>query len=739
MTDPTRGDVVDQQLAAIIGEKYLAYALSTIMSRSLPDVRDGLKPVHRRVLYAMRELGLASNTAPRKSAQVVGSVIGKYHPHGDTAVYDALVRLAQDFVTRYPLVDGQGNFGNVDGDGAAAMRYTECRLTAVAEAMLQGIDEDSVDFRPTYDGQGEEPIVLPCGFPNLLANGSTGIAVGMATAIPPHNAGELADALLMMIDNPDIGIEELVKTVPGPDFPTGGVLVESAEAILEAYRTGRGGFRLRARWETEKLAQGSYQIVVTEIPYQVQKSRLLERIAELLEDKKLPLLDDARDESSDMIRLVLIPKSRNVEAPVLMEHLFRLTDLENRVPLNMNVLDGGLAPRVMSLKEALRAFLDHRLEVLERRSRFRLAEIDRRIEVLDGFLIAYLNIDEVIRIIREEDEPKPVMMARFGLNDPQVEAILNMRLRALRRLEEIQIRGEHDKLTAERKSLDALLASAPRRWAAIGREIAEMKKKFGGDTALGRRRTSIGVAPVVTELSRAVAIEREPVTVLVSEKGWARAVGGHDVDLAAVKYKEGDRGRFVLKADTTDLVLVFATDGKAFTLEADKLPRGRGFGEPLRLMVDLGNDAEPLAVIRHRPGAKLLVAAGDSRGFVVSEDDIIARTRSGRQVLNLPAAVEAIACVPADGDHVAVIGDNRKLLVFPLSEMPEMARGRGVILQKHKDGNVTDVKVIRLAEGLSWRQGERTRTETDLRPWLGARATAGRMAPNGFPKSNRFT
>jgi topoisomerase-4 subunit A len=739
MTDPTRGDVVDQQLAAIIGEKYLAYALSTIMSRSLPDVRDGLKPVHRRVLYAMRELGLASNTPPRKSAQVVGSVIGKYHPHGDTAVYDALVRLAQDFATRYPLVDGQGNFGNIDGDGAAAMRYTECRLTAVAEAMLQGIDEDSVDFRPTYDGQGNEPIVLPGSFPNLLANGSTGIAVGMATAIPPHNAGELGDALLLMIDNPEITLNELVRAVPGPDFPTGGVIVEPRESILEAYRTGRGGFRVRARWEVEKLAQGSYQIIVTEIPYQVQKSRLIERIAELLEEKKLPLLDDVRDESSDAIRLVLMPKSRNVEALMLMEQLFRATDLENRIPLNLNVLDGGLAPRVMSLKETLRAFLDHRLEVLERRSRFRLAEIDRRIEVLDGFLIAYLNIDEVIRIIREEDEPKPVMMARFGLSDPQVEAILNMRLRALRRLEEIQIKGEHDKLTAERKSLDALLASPAKRWTAIAREIAEMKKRFGGDTKLGKRRSAIEAAPVVAELSRAVTIEREPVTVLVSEKGWARAIGGHDVDLAAVKYKEGDRGRFVLKADTTDLVVVFATDGKAFTLEVDKLPRGRGFGEPLRLMVDMGNDAEPLTVFRHRPGVRLLVAAGDSRGFVVTEDDIIARTRSGKQVLNLPAAVEALACVPAEGDHVAVVGDNRKLLVFPLSEMPEMARGRGVILQKHKDGDVTDVKVFRLADGLSWRQGERTRTESDLRPWLGARATAGRMVPNGFPKSNRFT
>ena len=738
MTDPTRGDIVDQQLAAILGEKYLAYALSTIMSRSLPDVRDGLKPVHRRVLYAMRELNLASTTPPRKSAQVVGSVIGKYHPHGDTAVYDALVRLAQDFSSRYPLVDGQGNFGNIDGDGAAAMRYTEARLTAVAEAMLAGLEDDAVDFRATYDGQENEPIVLPAAFPNLLANGSTGIAVGMATAIPPHNAGELADALLAMIENPAIEIEEIVKLVPGPDFPTGGVMVEPAEAILEAYKTGRGGFRVRARWEVEKGAQGAYNIVVTEIPYQVQKSRLIERIAELLNDKKLPLLDDVRDESSDDVRLVLVPKSRNVEAPQLMEQLFRATDLENRIPFNMNVLDGGLVPVVMGLKQALQAFLNHRLEVLERRSRHRLGEIDHRLEVLAGYLIAYLNIDEVIKIIREEDEPKPVMMARFGLTDVQSEAILNMRLRALRRLEEFQIKGEHDKLSAERTTLAALLSSEAKRWKAVAREVVDMKKKFGQETKLGARRTTIETAPVVAELPRHAAIEREPVTVLVSEKGWARAIGGHDIDLEAVKFKEGDKHRFAVKAETTDLLLVFSTDGKAFTIEADKLPRGRGFGEPLRLMIDLGNDAEALIVIRHQPGAKLLVAAGDSRGFVVAQDEIIARTRSGKQVLNMPASVEAVACVPVDGDHVAVIGDNRKLLLFPLSEMPEMARGRGVILQKHKNGGVTDVKVIRMAEGLSWKQGERTRTESDLRPWLGARASAGRMVPNGFPRNNRF-
>jgi topoisomerase-4 subunit A len=737
MTDPTRDDVVEQQLAAILGEKYLAYALSTIMARSLPDVRDGLKPVHRRVLYAMRGLGLASNTPPRKSAQVVGSVIGRYHPHGDTSVYDALVRLAQDFASRYPLVDGQGNFGNIDGDSPAAMRYTEAKLTPVAEAMLAAIDEDSVDFRPTYDGQETEPIVLPGSFPNLLANGSSGIAVGMATSIPPHNAGELCDALLRLIDEPEVDTAELVRIVPGPDFPTGGVLVEPPESVLEAYRTGRGGFRVRARWEIEKGALGSYQVIVTEIPYQVQKSRLIEKMAELFNDKKLPLLEDFRDESSDTIRLVLVPKSRNVDAALLMEQVFRATDLESRIPLNMNVLDGGLVPRVMGLKEALKAFLDHRHEVLERRSRFRLAEIDRRLEVLDGYLIAYLNIDEVIRIIREEDDPKPTLMARFGLNDIQAEAVLNLRLRALRRLEEIQIKGERDKLSAERGALDALLKSERRRWTAIGREIAETRKKFGGGK-LGDRRTLIGAAPVLAELPGAAAIDREPVTILVSEKGWVRAVGGHNVDLAAVKYKEGDRGRFVVKAETTDLLIVFATDGKAFTIEVDKLPRGRGFGEPLRLIVEMGNDAAPLVVFRHRPGAKLLVAAGDARGFVAPENDIVARTRTGRQVMNLPASVEVVACVPADGDHVATIGENRRLLVFPLAEMPEMARGRGVFLQKIKDGGLADAKVFTLAAGLSWKQGERTRTETDLRPWLGARAQPGRLAPTGFPKSNRF-
>ena len=737
MTDATQGDIVDQKLADILGEKYLAYALSTIMARSLPDVRDGLKPVHRRVLYAMRELGLHSNTPPRKSAQVVGSVIGKYHPHGDTAVYDALVRLAQDFATRYPLVDGQGNFGNIDGDGAAAMRYTECRLTAVAEALLEGIDEDSVDFRPTYDGQGNEPIVMPASFPNLLANGASGIAVGMATSIPPHNVGELADALTLLIAKPKSTVEDLVKLVPGPDFPTGGVLVEPADAILEAYRTGRGGFRVRARWEVEKAAQGTYQIIVTEIPYQVQKSRLIERIAELLNDRKLPLLEDLRDESAEDVRLVLVPKSRNVEAPILMEQLFKATDLETRVPLNMNVLDGGLVPRVMGLKDALRAFLDHRHEVLERRSRHRRAEIDRRMEVLDGYLIAYLNLDEVIRIIRESEEPKPIMMKRFKLTDAQAEAILNMRLRALRRLEEIEIRKEHDRLSAERKALDALLSSEARRWTAIGREIAEIKKRFGGDTKLGKRRTTISEAPAIVDLPRDAGIERETITVLVSEKGWVRAVGGHGVDLAAVKYKEGDHSRFVIETETTDRLIVFATDGKAFTIDADKLPRGRGFGEPLRLMVDLGNDSEPIAIFSYRPGAKLLVAAADSRGFLVPEDEVVAQTRAGRQVLNMPAGVEAVACVPAEGDHVAVIGDNRKLLVFPLAEVPEMARGRGVILQKHKDGGITDAKVFVLANGLSWRRGDQTRTETDLRSWLGARAQAGRLAPNGFPKSNR--
>jgi topoisomerase IV subunit A len=734
------GDIREAGLAEALGERYLAYALSTIMARSLPDVRDGLKPVHRRLLYAMRELRLDPASGFKKCARVVGDVIGKYHPHGEVAVYDALVRLAQEFAVRYPLVDGQGNFGNIDGDNAAAMRYTEARLTRVAELLLQGIDEDAVDFRATYDGEGHEPVVMPAAFPNLLANGAQGIAVGMATSIPPHNIGEIASALLHLIKHPNATIEKLVEFIPGPDFPTGGILIEPRESVVEAYKSGRGSFRVRARWTVERLKGGTYQVVVTEIPYQVPKARLIERIAELLQEKKLTLLADIHDESAEDVRLVLEPKSRNVEPEILMESLFRATDLEIRYPLNLNVLDADNTPRVMTLREALKAFLDHRHEVLIRRSEHRLAAIERRLEVLDGFLIAYLNLDEVIRIIREDDDPKATMMRRWKLTDSQVEAILNMRLRALRKLEEIEIKTEHKGLTAERKDLKNLLKDEPRRWKTIAGQIEDLKKEFPPSSPLGRRRTEIADAPEPIEVPIEALVEREPVTVICSDKGWIRTMKGHLTPdtLAEVKYKEGDRARFVLPAQSTDKLLLFGTNGRFYTLAIDKLPGGRGHGEPVRLMIDLGNDQELVQVLVHTPGRKLLVAAADGRGFIVPEDDVLAQTRAGKQALNLAEGVEAAVCTPAEGDHVAVLGENRKLIIFPLSELPEMSRGRGVTLQKYKDGGLADAKVFTLAEGLSWRSGERTRTETALEPWLGKRAQAGRLPPNGFTRANRF-
>jgi topoisomerase-4 subunit A len=738
MTDPVL-DIQDKPLSEALGERYLSYALSTIMARSLPDVRDGLKPVHRRLLFAMSQLKLEPDTPPKKCARVVGDVIGKFHPHGDTAVYDALVRLAQDFAVRYPLIDGQGNFGNIDGDNAAAMRYTEARLTAVARALLEGIDEDTVDFRGTYDGEGEEPIVLPSAFPNLLANGSQGIAVGMATSIPPHNAEELCDALTHLIKHPDATVDDLVRLVPGPDFPTGGTLVEPAACIAEAYRTGRGSFRLRAKWEVEKLGQGTWQIVVTEIPYQVQKSRLIEKIAELLTARKLFLLDDVRDESAEDIRLVLVPKNRNVDPDVLMESLFKSTDLEVRFGLNMNVLDKDNIPRVMNLREVLQAFLAHRIEVLERRTRHRLGKIDHRLEVLGGYLIAYLNLDEVIRIIREEDEPKKSLIRTFSLTDVQAEAILNMRLRSLRKLEEFEIKTEHDALTAERTDLADLLENEPRRWKAIAKQIAETKKKFGKNTPLGQRRTVIGDAPSAIVIPLEAMVEREPVTVFCSEKGWIRMVKGHQTEVADIKYKDGDRERFVLRVETTDKLVVLGTNGRFYTLAVDKLPRGRGFGEPLRLMIDLANDAEVVGLFKHEPGRRLLVAASNGRGFQVDEDEVIAQTRGGKQIMTVGDGVEAKFCVPVEGDTVAVIGNNRKLLVFSLEEVPVMARGRGVTLQKYSDGSLADVTTFTFAQGLSWKSGERTRVETDMSPWKAYRGTIGRLPPNGFPKNNRFT
>ncbi len=753
MTDAAY-EILDKRLAEALGERYLSYALSTIVSRSLPDVRDGLKPVHRRILFAMSQLKLDPNTMPKKSARVVGDVIGKFHPHGDQSVYDALVRLAQDFASRYPLVEGQGNFGNIDGDNAAAMRYTEAKLTEVAKALMQGLDEDATDFRPTYDGDGQEPVVLPAAFPNLLANGSAGIAVGMATSIPPHNVGEICGALNLIIERellpvPEkrrpVTVDELVSWVRGPDFPTGGVLVEARANIIEAYRTGRGAFRLRARWTKEAMGQGTWQVVVTEIPYQVQKSRLVEKIAELLAERKLPLLEDVRDESAEDIRLVLIPKSRNVDPAVLMEQLFRNTDLEIRFSLNMNVLDGGTIPRVMTLHEVLNAFLAHRQDVLIRRSRFRLAEIEHRLEVLGGYLIAYLNLDEVIRIIREEDEPKKELMRTFQLTDVQAEAILNMRLRSLRRLEEFEIKKEHDALSAEKSKLTELLEDEGKRWKSIRAEVQQMDKKFGRSTALGERRTEVGDAPADIVVPVEAMIEREPLTVFLSEKGWIRAVSRHltPAEVADAKYKDGDQERFVLRVQTTDKLLVFASNGKFYTLGADKLPRGRGFGEPVRLMADFG-EAEIVALFAHVPGQKLIVASSDGRGFQVEADEVVAQTRAGKQVLNPSDGGVAALVLPVEGDAVAVIGNNRKLLVFKLEELPLMTRGKGVALQKYKDASLSDVKTFNLADGLSWKMGGaegrvRSVTMPELSGWVAFRGTQGKLPPTGFPRNNKFT
>ena len=733
-------EIRETALTEALSERYLAYALSTITARSLPDVRDGLKPVHRRLLYAMQQLRLNPDQGFKKCARVIGDVIGKYHPHGDQSVYDALVRLAQSFAARYPLVDGQGNFGNIDGDNAAAMRYTEARLTEVAEALLDGIDEDTVDFRDTYDGEESEPVVLPAAFPNLLANGATGIAVGMATSIPPHNAGELCDALLHLIKYPNARTAKLVEFVPGPDFPTGGVLVEPTESITEAYATGRGGFRLRARWETEQQARGLYQIVVTEVPYQVQKARLVEKVAELVDSRKLAMLVDIRDESAEEVRIVLEPKSRSVDAALLMETLFRLTDLEVRTPLNLNVLDAHNTPKVMGLREALAAFLEHRLDVLVRRTRFRLDRTERRLKLLEGYLIAFLNLDEVIRIIREEDEPKPTLMQAFNLLDIQAEAILNLRLRALRRLEEEGIRQEHADLTVERKNLKALLKDEKKCWQVIATEIRTMRDKFGMNTELGRRRTELGAPPTAVIVPFEAMIEKEDITVICSEKGWIRAIKGHVKPDGDTRYKEGDRSRFWLHAETTDKLVLFGTNGRFYTVPCDKIPRGRGNGDPVRLIMELGTEDDVVDLFVHEPGRILLVASSDGRGFLVSEDQVIAQTRAGKQVLNVARGAEAQVCamVPDGADSVAVVGDNRKLIVFPLAELSTMTRGRGVLLQRYKDGNLSDAVAFNRTAGLSWRSGDRTRTETDLAAWIGKRAQAGRLAPKGFPRSNRF-
>jgi topoisomerase-4 subunit A len=734
------GRILDESLNEALSRRYLAYALSTITQRALPDVRDGLKPVHRRLLYAMRLLRLDPQTSAKKSARVVGDVIGKYHPHGDVAVYDALVRLAQDFAQRYPLIDGQGNFGNIDGDNAAAMRYTECRLTDAARLLLDGIDEDAVDLRPTYDGEEEEPVVLPAGFPNLLANGSSGIAVGMATSIPPHNAGELIDACLLLLKSPRATTAELMTHVQGPDFPTGGVIVEPPASLLETYETGRGGVRIRARWTREDTGRGGWRIVVAEIPYQVKKADLVEQLALLLETKKAPLLGDVRDESADDIRLVIEPRARNVEPEVLMESLFRLSDLETRFPVNMNVLNGRGAPAVMGLKGALQAFLDHRREVLQRRSRFRLAKIEARLHVLDGLLIVFLNIDEVIRIVRFEEDPKARLIAAFDLTDIQAEAILNTRLRQLARLEEMELRREHDTLSKERDGLNAVLASQAEQWKRVGAGLREALKVLGPNTKVGARRSTFATPPDIDAAATLEAlVVREPITVIVSERGWIRAAKGRIEDPQGLSFKEGDRLAFAVSAETTDKLLLFASDGRFFTLPCDKLPSARGQGEPLRLMIDLDDKVSIVAVFPHRPGRMRLLASKAGYGFLMNEDEAVAFRKAGKQVLNANGEGAAL-CLEANGDHLALIGDNGKILIFPTAELPVMPRGKGVKLQSYREGGLRDGMMFDAAEGAGWIDGSgRRRAWPEWREWVGRRASAGRLAPRGFAANRRFS
>jgi len=739
---PDSGDVQDIALREALEERYLSYALSTIMHRALPDARDGLKPVHRRILYGMRLLRLDPGATFKKSAKIVGDVMGNFHPHGDQAIYDALVRLAQDFASRYPLVDGQGNFGNVDGDNAAAYRYTEARLTEAARLLLDGIDEDAVDFRPSYDGVSQEPVVLPAAFPNLLANGAQGIAVGMATAIPPHNIAELCDAALHLIENPKARTRTLLKFVPGPDFPTGGLVVDPPEAIAEAYTTGRGSFRLRARWKTEDTGRGTFHVVVTEIPWQVQKMRLVETIGNLLNEKKLPLVADMRDESAEDVRIVFEPRSRSVDPALMMESLFKLTELESRVPLNMNVLVRGRIPRVVGLAEALSEWLTHRREVLLRRSRYRLGQIEHRLEVLGGYLVAYLNLDKVIKIIRTEDEPKPVLMKTFKLSDVQAEAILNMRLRNLRRLEEMEIRTEDRTLRAEKKSIEGLLRSEKEQWKTIAGQIREVREKFGPKTPLGKRRTGFAQAPAHDEAAIEEAlVEREPVTVVVSEKGWIRALRGQVADLAGLSFKADDALDHAFFAETTSKIMVFATNGRFYTIEAAKLPGGRGHGEPIRLFIELEQQAEVVDVFRYQGGRKLLVASKQGRGFIVPEDECVANTRKGKQILNVKPPDAARAMTPVEGELVAAVGENRKMVVFPIEQVPDMTRGRGVRLQRHKDGGLSDIKTFEVEKGLSWTDSAGrvfTLSLRELADWRGNRADAGRLAPKGFPKTNKF-
>ena len=738
--DDGGGSTLSEPLRRAIGDRYLTYALSTIMHRALPDARDGLKPVHRRILYAMYRLKLVSNGKFLKSAKISGDTMGDFHPHGDAAIYDAMARLAQDFSVRYPMVDGQGNFGNIDGDNPAAARYTEARMTAVAEAMLVGMEENAVDFQDNYDGRLTEPSVLPASFPNLLANGSTGIAVGMATNIPPHNIGELLDASIHLIKAPNARDETLLDFVPGPDFPTGGILVEPRDSLLETYRTGRGPMRLRSKWEIEDLPRGLWQIVVTEIPYQVQKSKLIEKIAELIQLKKLPILADVRDESAEDIRLVLEPRAKTVDPTVLMETLFRMSDLEVRFNLNLNTLIDGRTPKVCSMKEVLRAFIDHKRDVLLRRSKHRMDKIDHRLEVLEGYIVAFLNLDRVIEIIRNEDEPKKIMMKEFSLSDVQVEAILNMRLRSLRKLEEIELRTELDSLQLERADLDDLLASEKMQWERIINELRETRKEFGKNSDSGNRRTELAEAPDFEEVPIEAMIEKEPITVVCSSMGWLRAMKGH-VDLSQeLKYKDGDEKRFVFHAETTDKLLMFGGNGRFYTMSCSELPGGRGMGEPIRLIVDLPNDANMVDLFIHQPDRKLLLASSAGDGFVVEENDIVAQTRTGKQVLNVKGDITALICKAVVGDFVATVGQNRKVLIFPIDELPVMSRGKGVRMQKYKDGGLNDATTFHFIDGLSWLDpAGRRRIETELADWIGKRAGAGRMAPRGFPRENKFT
>jgi topoisomerase-4 subunit A len=739
---PEPAEIHEVQLRDALEERYLAYALSTIMHRALPDARDGLKPVHRRILYGMRLLRLDPGTPFKKSAKIVGDVMGSFHPHGDQSIYDALVRLAQDFASRYPLVDGQGNFGNIDGDNAAAYRYTEARMTDVARLLLEGIDDDAVEFRANYDGQSKEPVVLPGGFPNLLANGAQGIAVGMATSIPPHNAAELCDAALHLIEKPDAKSRSLLRFVKGPDFPTGGIIIDSKESIAEAYTTGRGAFRTRARWTQEDGARGMWVVVVTQIPWLVQKSRLIEKIAELLNDKKLPLVGDIRDESAEDVRIVIEPKSRTVDPEIMMESLFRLTELESRIPLNLNVLVKGRIPKVLGLAECLREWLDHLRDVLLRRSRHRKGEIEHRLEVLGGYLIAYLNIDKVIKIIRTEDEPKPELMKAFKLTEIQAEAILNMRLRSLRKLEEFEIRTEDKKLRAELKDINAVLASEDAQWAKVGEQVRKVRDLFGPKTPLGKRRTSFADAPEhdLAMLEQSF-VEREPVTVVISDKGWVRTLKGHVADLGNLTFKTDDKLGQSFFAETTSKLLLLATNGRFYSLDVAKLPGGRGHGEPIRLFIDMEQDAAIVALFVNTGGRKFLIASHDGQGFIVGEDDCVGTTRKGKQVINVEMPNEARALCTVTGDTVAVIGENRKLLIFPLDQVPEMARGKGVRLQKYKDGGLSDITTFVAKDGLAWRDSagrEFSATMKELAEWRGSRADAGRLPPKGFPKSNKF-